>query len=76
MFPLCHVYPFVHEACMLFSRDTAPNRSIALIKFRKEESAFEFAEAYNGKTFNSMHVSVLTFLGHDTVFIAKFSPRL
>ncbi|KAI9440541.1 BRCA1-associated protein 2-domain-containing protein [Lactarius indigo] len=36
-------------------RDTAPNRSIALIKFRKPESALEFAEAYNGKTFNSMN---------------------
>jgi BRCA1-associated protein len=38
-------------------RDTAPNRSIALIKFRKVESALEFAEAYNGKSFNSMNVS-------------------
>jgi hypothetical protein len=38
-------------------RDTAPNRSIALIKFRKVESALEFAEAYNGKAFNSMNVS-------------------
>ncbi|KAF8498653.1 hypothetical protein F5888DRAFT_193739 [Russula emetica] len=36
-------------------RDTAPNRSIALIKFRKVESALEFAEAYNGKAFNSMN---------------------
>jgi BRCA1-associated protein len=38
-------------------RDTSPNRSIALIKFRKADSAFEFAEAYNGKAFNSMNVS-------------------
>ena len=38
-------------------RDTAPNRSIALIKFRKAENALEFAEAYNGKKFNSMTVS-------------------
>jgi BRCA1-associated protein len=38
-------------------RDTSPNRSIALIKFRKPESAFEFAEAYNGRAFNSMNVS-------------------
>lgn len=38
-------------------RDTAPNRSIALIKFRKPESALEFAEAYDGKPFNSMNVS-------------------
>ncbi|KAI0320885.1 BRCA1-associated protein [Amylostereum chailletii] len=35
-------------------RDSAPNRSIVLIKFRKEEDALEFAEAYNGKNFNSM----------------------
>ncbi len=37
-------------------RDTALNRSIALIKFRKPESALEFAEAYNGKVFNYMNV--------------------
>ncbi|EPQ56439.1 zf-UBP-domain-containing protein, partial [Gloeophyllum trabeum ATCC 11539] len=35
-------------------RDSAPNRSIVLIKFRKAEDAAEFAEAYNGKPFNSM----------------------
>jgi BRCA1-associated protein len=35
-------------------RVTAPNRSIALIKFRKVESALEFGEAYHGKAFNSM----------------------
>jgi BRCA1-associated protein len=35
-------------------RDTAPNRSIALIKFRKVESALDFAEAYDGKAFNSI----------------------
>ena len=44
--------------CALHHRDTALNRSIALIKFRKAESALEFAEAYNGKAFNSMNVSL------------------
>ncbi len=49
----CHSFSQVRSS----HRDTAPNRSIALIKFRKVESALEFAEAYNGKTFNSMNVS-------------------
>jgi hypothetical protein len=30
---------------------------MALLKFRKPENALEFAEAYNGKVFNSMNVS-------------------
>jgi len=63
MFPCAtYIHSFTKHA---LPRDTAPNRSIALIKFRKEESAFEFAEAYNGKTFNSMHVSIPTFRGRD-----------
>lgn len=37
-------------------RDTAPNRSIVVIKFRDANDAAEFAEAYNGKQFNSMEV--------------------
>ena len=53
-----------HRVCIKheFCRDTAPNRSIALIKFRKPESALEFAEAYNGKTFNSMNVSTCSWI--------------
>ncbi|KAG2122106.1 hypothetical protein DEU56DRAFT_873656 [Suillus clintonianus] len=35
-------------------RDSVPNRSIAVIKFRQTDQALEFAEAYNGKPFNSM----------------------
>ncbi|KAG0709194.1 hypothetical protein DFH29DRAFT_218850 [Suillus ampliporus] len=35
-------------------RDSSPNRSIAVIKFREAEQSIEFAEAYNGKPFNSM----------------------
>ncbi|KAI8974554.1 zf-UBP-domain-containing protein [Trametes punicea] len=35
-------------------RDSAPNRSIAVMKFRDPASAVEFAEEYNGKQFNSM----------------------
>ena len=38
-------------------RDSAPNRSLVLMKFRKIEDAVEFAEAYNGKPFNSMEAS-------------------
>ncbi|KAH9072122.1 BRCA1-associated protein 2-domain-containing protein [Lactarius deliciosus] len=57
-------------------RDTAPNRSIALIKFRKPESALEFAEAYNGKTFNSMnaetcHVVHISRLGSATAPVVE-----
>ncbi|KAG9312924.1 hypothetical protein JVU11DRAFT_6357 [Chiua virens] len=35
-------------------RDSMPNRSMALIRFRRSEAATEFVEAYNGKPFNSM----------------------
>jgi BRCA1-associated protein len=38
--------------------DGAPNRSIVVIKFNNTADAAEFAEAYNGKLFNSMEVSV------------------
>jgi BRCA1-associated protein len=57
----------------IFDRDTSPNRSIALIKFRNAESAFEFAEVYNGKTFNSMNVSSLVF-GFFCNFFSTASP--
>jgi BRCA1-associated protein len=36
-----------------------PNRSIVIIKFFNSADAAEFAEAYNGKPFNSMEVSFL-----------------
>lgn len=36
--------------------DASPNRSIVLIKFANPAHAAEFAEAYNGKPFNSMEV--------------------
>jgi len=39
-------------------RDSVPNRSIVVIKFSDPDHASEFAEAYNGKPFNSMEVSV------------------
>ncbi|KAH9888935.1 zf-UBP-domain-containing protein [Cubamyces lactineus] len=35
-------------------RDSAPNRSIVVVKFRDPAHAAEFAEEYNGKQFNSM----------------------
>ncbi|KAH7890706.1 hypothetical protein F5I97DRAFT_1974117 [Phlebopus sp. FC_14] len=35
-------------------RDSMPNRSIAIIEFRLADQASEFAEAYNGRPFNSM----------------------
>ncbi|KAL1745851.1 hypothetical protein HDZ31DRAFT_35449 [Schizophyllum fasciatum] len=39
-------------------RDTAPNRSIVVIRFAKPPDAAEFIEAYNGKPFNSMEPEV------------------
>ncbi|KAH9840224.1 zf-UBP-domain-containing protein [Rhodofomes roseus] len=35
-------------------RDSAPNRSIVLLKFREASHASQFIESYNGKPFNSM----------------------
>ncbi|KAJ3517744.1 hypothetical protein NLJ89_g321 [Agrocybe chaxingu] len=35
-------------------RDSSPNRSIVVMKFLNPAAALEFAEAYNGKPFNSM----------------------
>ncbi|EEB95894.1 hypothetical protein MPER_05066, partial [Moniliophthora perniciosa FA553] len=43
-------------------RDSVPNRSMALIKFPKSEDATEFAEAYNGKPFNSMEKYVMSYM--------------
>ena len=42
--------------CLIAYRDSAPNRSIVVIKFRDPAHAAEFAEEYNGKQFNSMEV--------------------
>ena len=39
------------------SRDSVPNRSMVLVRFRDLTSSEEFAEAYNGKVFNSLEVS-------------------
>lgn len=38
------------------NRDSAPNRSVVVMKFRDPANAAEFVEAYNGKQFNSMEV--------------------
>ncbi|EMD41048.1 hypothetical protein CERSUDRAFT_121627 [Gelatoporia subvermispora B] len=39
-------------------RDFAPNRSIVVLHFRTPAEATEFAEAYNGKQFNSMEPEI------------------
>ncbi|KDR80572.1 hypothetical protein GALMADRAFT_240888 [Galerina marginata CBS 339.88] len=39
-------------------RDFAPNRSMVVIKFLNPADAAEFAEAYNGKPFNSMEPEI------------------
>ncbi|KAF9005979.1 BRCA1-associated protein [Cyathus striatus] len=39
-------------------RDFAPNRSIAVIKFRNPSDASQFAEEYNGKPFNSLEPEI------------------
>ena len=48
-------------------RDSMPNRSMALIRFRRSEEATEFVEAYNGKPFNSMDVSTLLMLSRGAI---------
>lgn len=48
-------------------RDSAPNRSIVVIRFPKADDAAEFIEAYNGKPFNSMEVrQSISFCTHYT----------
>ncbi|KAJ6624952.1 hypothetical protein B0H10DRAFT_1783886 [Mycena sp. CBHHK59/15] len=39
-------------------RDSVPNRSIVVMKFSDPDHASEFAEAYNGKPFNSMEPEI------------------
>ncbi|GBE86383.1 RING finger protein ETP1 homolog [Sparassis crispa] len=39
-------------------RDSAPNRSIVVMKFRGDSDAAEFAETFNGKQFNSMEPEI------------------
>lgn len=56
--------------------DSVPNRSIVVIKFFNPADAAEFAEAYNGKPFNSMEVCpCLKFqeelLHSDMIFISR-----
>ncbi|KAF9245295.1 hypothetical protein BU15DRAFT_85626 [Melanogaster broomeanus] len=63
-------------------RDSMPNRSIAIIKFRQAEEAEEFVEAYNGKPFNSMDseichvVRVLTVEIETDDFVSATIARL
>ncbi|KAG2129212.1 uncharacterized protein EDB93DRAFT_1256339 [Suillus bovinus] len=64
-------------------RDSLPNRSIVIIKFRQADQALEFAEAYNGKPFNSMDpetchiVRVLSVeIDSDTSAFSSASARL
>ncbi|KAJ3571914.1 hypothetical protein NP233_g3431 [Leucocoprinus birnbaumii] len=39
-------------------RDSAPNRSIALVRFTNPADAADFVEVYNGKPFNSMEPEI------------------
>ncbi|OSX64221.1 hypothetical protein POSPLADRAFT_1137301 [Postia placenta MAD-698-R-SB12] len=45
-------------ALLRMIRDSAPNRSLVLLKFREVIQATEFAEVYNGKSFNSMEAEI------------------
>ena len=40
-------------------RDSVPERSIVLMKFRERKQAEEFVEAYNGVQFNSLEVRII-----------------
>lgn len=46
------------QPVLIYIRDSLPNRSIVVVNFPKASDATEFVEAYNGKPFNSMEVSV------------------
>ncbi|KAG7093768.1 hypothetical protein E1B28_007416 [Marasmius oreades] len=58
---LTFVAPAAGGICHLrIIRDSLPNRTMALISFPKQEDADEFAEAYNGKRFNSLEPELCT----------------
>lgn len=48
---------------------------MVFIRFRDPISSEEFAEAYNGKAFNSLEVSRSLTLIFTHLFIRMFSPR-
>ncbi|KAI0923981.1 hypothetical protein AcV5_009365 [Taiwanofungus camphoratus] len=56
---LAFVTPAAEGVALLrMIRDSAPNRSIVVMKFRDPSNAIDFAEAYNGKQFNSMEPEI------------------
>ncbi|CCM02946.1 uncharacterized protein FIBRA_05061 [Fibroporia radiculosa] len=64
---LLRMIRLVHSDCDLLMldtvlnktfRDSAPNRSIVVMKFRTAQDTAEFAEAFNGKAYNSMEPEI------------------
>ncbi|KAF9258913.1 zf-UBP-domain-containing protein [Marasmius fiardii PR-910] len=56
--------------------DSLQNRSIALISFPKQEHATEFAQAYNGKPFNSMEPEICNVVHVLSVSISSDSDNM
>lgn len=57
---------------MHIRRDSSPNRSLVVIKFRSVEEARDFAQEYNGRPFNAMEVSYMRiFLPRNNVHVLK-----
>ncbi|KAK7031397.1 RING finger protein ETP1 [Favolaschia claudopus] len=57
-------------------RDSVPNRSIVVIKFSDPAHASEFAEAYNGKSFNSMEPEICHVVRVLSVSVDAEDPAL
>ncbi|KAJ7743093.1 hypothetical protein B0H16DRAFT_1561823 [Mycena metata] len=57
-------------------RDSVPNRSIVVIKFSDPDHASEFAEAYNGKPFNSMEPEICHVVRILSVTVDSEDPAL
>ena len=64
-----------HSRAIRVSRDSVPNRSMVFVRFRDSTSSEEFAEAYNGKVFNSLEVSCSPSSTFPFLLICLFSPR-
>jgi len=53
-----------------------PNRSIVIIQFFNSADAAEFAEAYNGKPFNSMEVSSPVPTDSNVIAYCSYQPEI
>ncbi|KAF9462930.1 hypothetical protein BDZ94DRAFT_1282774 [Collybia nuda] len=72
---LAFVAPAIESIAQLrIIRDSAPNRSIVIIKFYNPTDAAEFSEAYNGKPFNSMEPEICNVVHVLSISIGSEDP--